>query len=78
MCDTKCVGHWNLVSEVGLPEPNRDVIFTYTDGINDYRMVDVGAYFTEELLDETFSKGAAGFYQAQTNYKLKKKITHRL
>ena len=67
MCDTKCVGHWNLVSEVGLPEPDREVVFTYTNGVNDYRMVDVGAYFTQDLLTESFEKNKEGFFKGQMN-----------
>ena len=67
MCDTKCVGHWNLVSEVGLPKPDREVVFTYTKGVNDYRMVDVGAYFTQDLLTESFEKNKEGFFKGQMN-----------
>ena len=74
MYDIKCVGHWNLVSEVGLPKPDRDVIFTYTNGVDNYRMVDIGAYYPEPI-DETFECSDAGFVNGQlsnpeSNYKV--------
>ena len=68
MCNTKCIGHWNLVAEVGLPEPDRDVVFTYINGANNHKMVDVGAYFTKDLIDGTFDKNEAGFYSSQLDH----------